>query len=86
MLQLREMEILLLLHTYWHTSVPLRNVSHLPPLRQDSASCVHRTPVNRRRASGTAQSPGVCTPLRGWAHRDHGNGQDYSAPMRKGET
>jgi len=46
------------LHTYWHTSVPFGKVSHLPPLRQDSASCVHRKPANRRRALPTAQVPG----------------------------
>lgn len=50
-----EMKILWLLHTYWHTSVPLRKVSHLPPLRQDSASCVHRKPANRRKALAIAQ-------------------------------
>lgn len=49
-----EMKILWLLHTYWHTSVPLGKVSHLPPLRQDSPSCVHRKPANRRRMSATA--------------------------------
>lgn len=52
-----KMKILWLLHTYWHTSVPLRKVSHLPPLRQDSASCVHRKPAERRRALPTAQGP-----------------------------
>lgn len=53
-----QMKILWLLHTYWHTSVPLRKVSHLPPLRQDSASCVHRKPANRRKVLATAQVPG----------------------------
>lgn len=52
------MKILWLLHTYWHTSVPLGKVSHLPPLRQDSASCEHRKPVKRGTALATAQGPG----------------------------
>lgn len=52
------MKILWLLHTYWHTSVPLGKVSHLPPLRQDSASCEHRKPGKRGAALATAQGPG----------------------------